>query len=90
MEVQATIDGVFAHWGQTGTPYDMNCNGLVEISDYPAVIQNVLDGIWPAEAYYEFLDALGQMSHPYDFDCDGVVGTTDALAVLGGITDEAG
>lgn len=84
-----TFEGLMAAWGQTDSPYDLNGDGIVDISDLMAFLAanptTPVEENTPSQPNLtvEGLLAVWGTDDPiYDLNGDGVVDTSDLVALL--------
>lgn len=83
-----TIDGLLAAWGQTDSPYDLNGDGVVDVSDLLALLAaggtmpGPGEGPPPPLTIDGLMQAWGTNNPHYDLNGDGVVDVSDLLMLL--------
>jgi hypothetical protein len=84
---RSIVDAYRDAWDETGTPYDLNCDDVVNGLDY---MDMVTSGSFDIRQAMALLADYGASPHPLDLDCDGTVGIVDFLAGLAAMTDGEG
>lgn len=83
-----TLKGLLGAWGQTNSPYDLNGDGTVGMSDLLIMIQNggsmpMPEGAQPEPLTLEgLLAAWGTDNPTFDLNGDGTVDTSDLLLMM--------
>jgi hypothetical protein len=85
-----TVQGLMAAWGQSESPYDLNGDGVVDLSDLLALLEaggtmpmpDHGDTQTPALTVEGLMAAWGTSDPTFDLNGDGVVDTSDLMALL--------
>lgn len=82
-----TLEGLLAAWGQSDTPYDLNGDGSVGVSDMLIMLDNGGSMAMPENeseplTLSGLLGAWGTDNPTFDLNEDGTVNTSDLLALL--------
>ena len=77
------LQALFADWGKTDSPYDLDGDGIVGVKDMLELLKQMAEApIHHKDPLQALFDDWGKTDSPYDLNGDGTVGVQDMLLLL--------